>query len=170
MTDRPYILVDIDDTLFSTKHREYLIDVSWDAFHAEAHKDEPIWDLFKVIHSLRIDGGYTIIGITARPERYRAATLEKLAMHEMALDDLLLRPNDNYDPAPALKVYLAQCYFEGDLSEVKLIIDDHPGVIAAFRELGVTGLLVHSVHGRREFVERTKDEFRNPASGKPEKV
>lgn len=151
MTDRPYILVDMDDTLFSTRHREHLIDVSWDAFHAEIHKDEPIWDILHSLNSLQENGGYKLIGLTARPERYRAATLEKLMGYEVELHDLLMRPDDNYDPSPALKVYLAQCYFEGDLSEVKFIIDDHPGVIAAFRELGVTGLLVHSVHGRRDF-------------------
>lgn len=164
MIDRPYILVDIDDTMFSTKHREHLIDESWDAFHAEAHKDEPIWDIFLALAHLGHQ--YKIIGITARPERYRASTIAKLADHGKTLHDLLMRPEDNFDPAPALKVYLAQCYFQGDLSEVKLIIDDHPGVIAAFRELGVTGLLVHSVHGRRDFVERTKDEFRNSSNGK----
>lgn len=149
MTEREYILVDMDDTLFSTKHREHLIDHSWDAFHAEAHRDEPLWDVFNVIKIL--GDHYHIIGVTARPERYRAPTIEKLLQHGKKLHALLMRPDDNYDPSPALKVYLVQCYFEGDLSKVKLIIDDHPGVIAAFRELGVTGLLVHSVHGRRNF-------------------
>lgn len=149
MSDHEYILVDLDDTLFSTKHRQGLIDQSWDAFHAEAHKDEPIWEIFNVIKIL--GDHYRIVGITARPERYRSATIEKLLANGKTLHALLMRPDDNYDAAPAVKVYLAQCYFDGDLSPVKLIIDDHPGVIAAFRELGITGLLVHSVHGRRDF-------------------
>ena len=151
MTDRPYILVDMDDTLFSTKHREHLIDHSWDAFHAEAYKDEPIWDILHALNCLNGKDHYKLIGITARPEKWRASTIKKLLENGVELHALLMRPDDNYSPSPELKVYLAQCYFEGDLSEVKFIIDDHPGVIAAFRELGVTGLLVHSVHGRRDF-------------------
>jgi FMN phosphatase YigB (HAD superfamily) len=156
MTDRRYILFDIDDTCFSTKHREHLIDVSWDAFHSEAHKDEPIYDIFRTLEFLSNScdpkkSGYDLVAVTARPERYRAATLQKLIENGITPTDILMRPEDNYDPAPQLKVYLAQCYFEGDFSEVKFVIDDHPGVIAAFRELGVTGLLVHSVHGRRDF-------------------
>jgi FMN phosphatase YigB (HAD superfamily) len=147
MTDRKYILVDMDDTLTNSKWREELIDQSWDEFHQAADKDEPIWDILHVINAL---DNYLIVGLTARPERYRALTTEWCVRHGVKLHHLLMRPDDNYDPSPALKVYLAQCYFEGDFSDVKLMIDDHPGVIAAFRELGVTGLLVHSLNSRRQ--------------------
>lgn len=151
MTDRQYILCDLDHTLSNAFHRDDMIGkVEWDEYHSLAHKDEPLWDIFNTLCYLADDDGfgYKVVGLTARPEKWRAATVEWCAKHGLVLHDLLMRPHDNFDSSPELKVYLAQCYFEGAVADhVKFVIDDREDVIAAFKALGVTGLVVH---GRRD--------------------
>lgn len=142
-----YILCDLDHTVANAFHRDWMIGtVTWDEYHEAAVHDQPLWDIAEIVRLL--SDQYKIIALTARPIKWRAATIEWLSKHEIQIHDLLMRPDDNYDPAPDLKVYLAQCYFEGAVKEhVKFILDDRDDVISAFKALGVTGLVVH---GRRE--------------------
>jgi hypothetical protein len=108
------IIVDIDDTLADTSHREHLIQSEgWDAFHEAGKEDKPIKAMVDLIEALHCDPEtvHEIIALTARPEKYRQQTL-------------------------------AQDYFGELFSQISLVIDDHEEVCAAFRAHGITCLQV----------------------------
>lgn len=141
------ILVDIDHVISDAQNRDGMIGVnSWDEYHQASEHDAPFDHMVALIFALA-GSGYNIIGITARPEKWRKLTMEWLVKHNVAMHELLMRPEDNYRPAPQIKVELAIArYGDALTSEVAFILDDREDVIEAFQGLGVSGLVVH---GRR---------------------
>lgn len=114
----------------------------WDAYHSASVNDEPIHDTIAMVVDLS-QAGWTIIGLTARPEKWRRITMEWLVKHCILMDELLMRPDDAYHPAPELKVQLAQEFFGGDMTrEVAFLIEDRDDVCEAFHALGITTLQV----------------------------
>lgn len=116
--------------------------VSWDEYHAASAKDEPLEDVINLLHALR-NSGYTPIGLTARPGKWRQLTMDWLVKHDVPFEELLMRPDDDYHPAPAMKVALALERFPQIKDQVAFVLDDREDVIAAFKALGVTALQVH---------------------------
>lgn len=147
MTNRKYILVDVDHTLANSFWRDDMIG-DWDAYHAASSEDEPLQDAVGLINSLH-GAGYTIIGLTARPEKWRQITMEWLIKHFISMDELLMRPDEAYHPAPEIKMALALKRFDDKANlkaQVAIVIDDREDVIEAFRALGVTAM---QIFGRR---------------------
>lgn len=148
MSDKKYILIDLDHTLSDAAWRDDLIEEnSWDIFHSKSIDDK----VFKAINWL-IEGmnrlGVYIVGITARPEKWRRLTNDWLVMHDIQIEELLMRPDDAFHPAPEIKIKLAKERFGDRLkTDVLFIIDDRDDVIAAFRAEGVTALQAFPVHG-----------------------
>lgn len=139
---RWYILCDIDHTLSAAFTRDHMIggEGGWDAYHAESIHDLPIIDVIEMVRALWFQG-YEIIGMTARPAKWRAMTLTWMIKHQVPMDELLMRPDTAFHPAPEIKVALAKERFGDKLKEqVAFIIDDREDVCAAFRELGITAL------------------------------
>lgn len=147
---RKTILVDIDHTLSAAWHRDPMIGGcgGWDAYHAASEKDEPIHDVMSIINSLAFHGDWYIIALTARTEKWRSLTNRWLVKHGINIDELLMRPDDAYHPAPEIKVQLAQERFPGDQlkDQVAFLIDDREDVCEAFHQLGITTL---QVRGRK---------------------
>ncbi len=144
---RNYILVDIDHTLASSFWRDDMIG-DWDAYHAVSGQDEPLQDVVTMVNAL-YGSGKTVIGMTARPEKWRQVTMEWLVKHFVSMDELLMRPDDDFRPAPEVKVALALERFQDEsnlVAQVALVLDDREDVIEAFRALGVTAM---QVFGRR---------------------
>jgi hypothetical protein len=146
------ILLDIDHTVSDAFWRDHLILTpgmpgDWDDYHAASINDQPLGDMVNMINALAVN--YFILGITARPEKWRKLTMEWLLRNDIAIDDLLMRPDDDYRRAPELKVAMAQAAF-GDrfLEDVALVLDDREDVIAAFKAAGITALQVHAKKGR----------------------
>jgi len=142
---RKIVLCDIDHTVSNAFWRDDMIGGpgGWDAYHAASKDDEPIHDVVNMINAMRAGGMY-IVGITARPEKWRKLTMELLVKHGAMFDELLMRPDEAYHPAAEIKLKLAAERFgERFKDEVALIIDDREDVVAAFREAGITALLVH---------------------------
>ena len=147
MTNRPYVLVDIDHTLSNAWWRDSLIG-DWDAYHAVSGQDNPLQDVITMVNALH-RCGRSIIGLTARPEKWRQLTMEWLVKHFVSMDELLMRSDDDFRPAPEVKVALALERFKDESNlrnQVALVLDDREDVIEAFRALGVTAL---QVFGRR---------------------
>jgi hypothetical protein len=140
---RSVILVDIDHTLSAAHWRDAMIGGPWDEYHAASVADPPAHDIAALVRAL-YNCGYTIIGITARPEKWRKLTMDWLLRHSIPLHSILMRPDAAYHPAPEIKVKLAQEHF-GDalVTCVAFIIDDREDVVAAFRALGITTLQCH---------------------------
>lgn len=140
------IIVDIDDTLADTSHREHLIQSEgWDAFHEAGKDDRPIEAMMQLLFRLMAAHEVhesEIVALTARPHKYRNQTLKWLMDHSIYVNDLIMRPNDDYSKSKDLKVRLAKEYFGDRFKDISLVIDDHEEVCAAFRAEGITCLQV----------------------------
>ncbi len=144
---RKYALIDIDDTLSETWRRESLIaSAGWDAFHEDSANDLPIQDMITVVNALHF-GGMFCLGFTARPEKWRSVTNFWLADKTVHLDEVLMRPNDDYRPSPVAKLAMAVARFGSEdlvREHVAFIVDDREDVIRAFAGIGITGLHIHA--------------------------
>ena len=140
-----HVLVDIDSVLSNAAHREGLIaEEGWDAFHAAGIYDEPVHPIRNLIEAHR-SIGFTVLLLTARPEKWRQQTLKWLALHEINIDGLLMRADNDFRPAPAVKVDLALEHFgcEPKLKDrVALIVDDREDILKEFANMGIVTLLV----------------------------
>jgi hypothetical protein len=138
------VIIDIDNTLSDSTWREELIkEQGWDAFHAAGKDDEPIKAMVKLISALCDSSQITeIVALTARPEKWRAQTMLWLVTNEIYVDELIMRPDNDFAPSRTLKVKLAKEQMADRWDQVGLIIDDREDVITAFRAEGKTCLQV----------------------------
>lgn len=145
---RRIVLCDIDHTMRNAFPRDHMIGVaSWDEYHLAAKDEEPLHDMVNLVNAL-VATGYTVVGLTAIPAKWRQLTMDWLAGARVPICDILMRPNDGFAPAPEIKVMLAKQRFGEDLSsKIAFILDDRDDVCMAFRDLGVTAL---QVHGRQK--------------------
>lgn len=135
---RNIVLVDLDHTISDAAWRDPMIAAGdWDAYHAEFCKDKPCTDMIHLVNSLAICG-FNIVGLTARPAKWRKATMDWLFKHGVKMHDILMRPDEDFHPAPALKLKLA----ERLMDRVLFVVDDREDVVAAFNGAGVTALMV----------------------------
>lgn len=137
---RKNVLVDIDHTLSNAFWRDSMIgSMGWDDYHMASRDDQPLQDMCSLINELWFD--YQVIGLTARPEKWRKLTVEWLLKNRVELHEILMRPDDDYRSSPELKVALAKKRFGDDLhNHVSFVIDDRDDVCSVFRALGVTVL------------------------------
>jgi hypothetical protein len=142
---RPYVLTDLDHTLSNAFHRDPMIGVnSWDEYHAAAEHDEPLHDVVRLVQSLAAMDHF-IIGITARPAKWRQLTVGKLTEWGVPVHDILMREDEDYRPSPEMKLALAREYFGSDeeiRAKVAMLLEDRDDVAAAFRGIGITVLQV----------------------------
>ncbi len=145
------IFFDIDHTLSDAFHRDGMIEdvmTDWDQYHAESIHDEPIPAMASLVRLLNetrnsFAPGTTLVGLTARPEKWRALTMRWLVQHEIPLTHLLMRADDDYRPAKELKLDLARGFVAPHaLEDVPgvIVIDDREDVVMAFNTIGIVGL------------------------------
>ena len=144
MSANTVVIFDIDGTISDCAHREeYAKAKDWDGFH-ERCLDDPIIiavaDLLKTL-SLHAE----ILLVTGRPEKYRQHTYEWLSKANLLahVSGLLMRGNDDYRKASALKLELLSEHFgdeEAALKRVWLIVEDNDSVSEAYRNKGYTVL------------------------------
>lgn len=133
MTNPNIIVVDLDGTLCNSAHREHLARAGqWPEFHAQLHEDEPWQDVLMLLEAMN---HFTLIGLTGRNERYRTATNKWLDKYDIYLDQLLMRPDDNWQSDHELKPdLLAWCGVKPE--DVVFILEDRDKVVEAWRNLG----------------------------------
>lgn len=144
------VLFDIDHTLSDANWRNHMLPACyalggtwWDDYHRASGVDSPCDDVIQLVNNFR-HCDHPVIGITARPGKFRTLTRNWLQMHKVNLDELLMRPDEDFRPSAELKLALARERFGERISdEVLFIIDDHPEVVKAFQAAGVTALQVH---------------------------
>lgn len=143
------ILVDIDHTISDAFHRDEMIGVApWDEYHKRSIEDLPAKDFVEFYRNAKRVSHYNWIGITSRPEKFRGLTNQWLVRHNIELDDLWMRPDFNFNPAPDVKLSLCREKLGEDWQkDILLLIDDNEKVIEAFRGAGVTCL---QIFNRRE--------------------
>ena len=142
---RNICLVDLDHTLTDAAWRNDMIG-DWDKYHESSIHDKPCTDICTLIDLLR-GNGIIVVGLTARPEKWRKLTQQWLIKYGIMIDELLMRPDTNFEPVGALKVNIAREVFGDDLeSRILFVLDDRDDVVSGFKALGVTSL---QCHGRR---------------------
>ena len=139
--DGMIVLVDVDHTLSDAAWRDDLIPAAratgdWTKYYAEMDQDEPIWFVATLVRSLNMIQAYDVVGLTARPEEYRAKTLLWLRRNSIMMRLLLMRPIDNHDPSPELKVALIKKWIK--MSEVAFAIEDREDCARAMIEAGIS--------------------------------
>jgi beta-phosphoglucomutase-like phosphatase (HAD superfamily) len=131
------LITDLDHTLAASSWRDQHRGGNWDAYHEMAKDDPPILPMISLINALSL--GAKIVCITTRPEKWRTLTMNWLLKHLVDIDELLMRPNDDFRPSPVLKVALAQQFLVED--ENVVAIDDREDVLQAYRAVGIKALL-----------------------------
>ena len=141
------VLCDIDHTISDASRRDYLLDnrpIDWYGYHSIAGGDEPVDAIVDLIRALDSQG-YVVIGLTARPEKWRGITVDWLVRHDIPLEDLIMRPDDGFTPAAELKYNLAIDHFGSETelkSRVSLVLDDRDDIVEKFNGLGLVTLQV----------------------------
>lgn len=135
----PTLVTDIDHTLCQAYRRVHL-EGDWDRYNADAINDDPVHDTIALVRALK-KAGWRIVALTARPEKWREITLKWLVTNQVPVDILMMRPNNNFDPSPKVKIDALKKIQTKSKSNI-LAIDDRLDVIEAFREAGITALHV----------------------------
>lgn len=153
------LFCDIDHTISDASWRDGMIggDGGWDAYHLASENDKPITEMIWLVNHLKLSG-WLIICLTTRPEKWRQLTMGWLIKHGVHFDELVMRPDKDFRPAPIVKVEQAQ-KIVADLTRC-IVIDDREDTIEAFKAIGVTTLQV-SANGRQEFVFKHNPEKGN---------
>jgi hypothetical protein len=139
------ILVDIDHTVANAFWRDGMIGTeTWDYYHEQSKFDKPFKNVVNLLNALS-NSGYNIMGITGRNEKHRQLTVAWLVQNKVDIDELLMRPDDDYTKNGELKVKLIQEYFKGDFKEIHFLIDDNEDAILAFMAIGIATLQIRNI-------------------------
>lgn len=136
------IAVDIDGTLFDCRARAHLIpsdgsrSENWIAYNSARHFDKPRLPLLNLL--TMVDESVKIVLVTSAGEASRREVLLQCRGY-FFFDDVDMRPMD--DHRTALE-YKTERYRE---LKPDLIIEDHPGIVAALRAEGFTVLQIDSM-------------------------
>lgn len=145
---RKFILVDIDHTLSNASWRDVLIGgpEGWDHYHAQSVHDAAHQEAITFVNALASQ--YTIIGITARPEKWRTITQRWLYKNSANVGMILMRPDDAFHPAPQIKWDLAEKAFnfpdQGSVNNIAFIIEDRTDVCDFFFGKGISSLQIRN--------------------------
>lgn len=138
------VLVDIDHTISDAAWRDDMLNNrDFDAYHLAGKEDAPIQEMVELVNALA-DSGATIIGCTARPEKWRTQTMQWMVKHQVCMDEILMRDYNTFAPAAETKIGLLQKRFGPMLEQLQgkhvLFIDDNEKVIETMRAAGITAL------------------------------
>jgi len=123
------IAVDLDNTICDARWREHLIgEQGWAAYDDACTKDEPVLTMINLLQALGCI--HDLIVLTERHERLRVPTNKLLAAWTVPIQEVLMRTEGNFMPAPELKMHLAA-------GGIHMMIDDSDAVLEAFRGRGV---------------------------------
>jgi HAD superfamily, subfamily IIIB (Acid phosphatase) len=142
-----YIITDIDHTVSNSFWRDEMLNgspINWDEYHSYSRQDKPFKKTVNLINSLS-STGYEIIGLTGRPEKFRQLTVNWLITYKIDVDELLMRPDDNFTKNMELKVMLLKKRFCDDFKKIHFIIDDNEEAAIAFFKLGITTLQIRNI-------------------------
>jgi putative acid phosphatase of HAD superfamily subfamily IIIB len=139
------ILVDIDHTVSNAFWRDGMIGTeTWDYYHEQSKFDKPFKNVVNLLNALS-NSGYNIMGITGRNEKNRQLTVAWLVQNKVDIDELLMRPDNDYTKNGELKVKLIQERFKGDFKDIHFLIDDNEDAILAFMAIGIATLQIRNI-------------------------
>ena len=135
---KKFVLMDIDGCVLDIDHRVPFLEVGdYEAFVAHHIYDTPIEPGAHIYANFLDDPNFVCVFVTSRSEANRDWTLKQLRQLFGDVDfNLLMRPINNMDEDPALKLKLIA---EANIkpNQVFIAFDDRPSVVAAYRRLGI---------------------------------
>lgn len=133
------MIMDIDGTLADDRLRSCLRGtIEWDEYHARSIHDPPIQGTIHLVNSAMEAGQLTVL-ITSRPESARSITNQWLLKNKVMASQLTMRKNDDWRPAPIVKVEILKEYlkFMDGLMIVDVAFDSRDDVCEAYRAMGI---------------------------------
>ncbi len=154
----PRVVFDLDGVIADATHRQHFLDAArsrdkdWHGFF-HACVDDPVIEQGRRLIGL-ISDDLCVVILTARIHEIREKTVAWLAANDVRHDWLILRGHREGTSSTRWKGSQIEQLREAG-AEVELALDDDPRNIAAFRELGVTAMYIHSGYydGRGSDVE-----------------
>jgi len=143
----PYIVCDLDGTLFDIDHRLHYIsdgNADWESFFAAMMDDTPREHVVSLIKDTYADLPCVIV--TGRPEPYRTMCVDQLTYWEIPYHSLLMRKPGDRRPDNIVKQEILNDFLNKDL--IQMWIDDRPIVI---RQVQANNIPVCNVGDGREF-------------------
>jgi len=142
------MFIDVDHTLSSAAWRDSMIGGGWDEYHRASICDEPIPETVELVNTL-YESGWLCVGVTTRPEKWRILTNRWMIKHGVKLNDIIMRPNDDFRPSPEIKCEQVKKFIaEFETEAIFIAFDDRDDVVAAYKAEGVMVIQVHS-NGRQ---------------------
>jgi phosphoglycolate phosphatase-like HAD superfamily hydrolase len=141
---RPLAVFDIDGVVADVRHRLHHVESkpkNWDAFFAEAASDPPIPAGLALAEEYARD--HELVWLTGRPQRLRRTTIAWLRHHGLRAAVLHMRPSRDFRPAPRFKADAVAAL--AARSEIAVVVDDDPAVVAALQAAGFPAELVEFV-------------------------
>lgn len=129
---------DVDGTLMNVNHRRHHVagqDKDWPAFFDAMEFDTINDHVFQLANALHKDD-YNIIVVSGRNEKHRKITEKQLAFGKLPYSELIMRPDNNYEPDFVFKKSVLDALVEADLKP-QFAVDDRPSVVQMWRENGV---------------------------------
>lgn len=129
------VIVDLDGTLYNSVGRSHLAKAGlWDDFHSQSVFDQPNHDVLELVHLLSKEN--TLLGITGRNEKFRNITNAWMHRWSVPLDDLLMRPDLNFNPDAEVKLSLLHRWLsksDNTMSDIWFALEDRDKMVDAWR-------------------------------------
>src|SRR5262245_30503038 len=125
------LVTDIDGTLANDRWRRYMLP-DWNAYHRMSIDDEPNMAVVNFINALKRDL-ITVVSLTGRPEKWRQLTNTWLLGHNIMLDELIMRPDDNFMSSPDFKLGALLARFDPHQT---VVLEDRDDVVTKLRGEG----------------------------------
>lgn len=140
------VLCDIDHTIANSFWRDPMIDArDWDGYHSASANDRPLRDIHDLVKLIYRQ--WHIVCITARPEKFRQLTMNWMMKYDIPVDEILMRPEEAFAPAPLIKKGLIEKRFDNPKEQIAFVLEDREDCCAYYRGIGLTVL---QVFGRRD--------------------
>jgi hypothetical protein len=160
-----FITVDLDSTLFDTRHRAHLIDrvngTDWVAYSMACVDDEPIVATVALIDAMSCLG-VDVVYVTGRDEASRDVTLKSLTKHNLPVHGLFMDNESNGATYNHADYKLRRV--QGVLSDPEwkfqkhfFHVDDWPDVKVKLEEAGIPCLCVRAPHEIDAFMQELKE-------------
>jgi FMN phosphatase YigB (HAD superfamily) len=171
---RDVLIVDLDETLFNTKHRQHVLTDNsskpdWALFNS-LHVHDTVYPIAaKFIEKLQVEfkkqtGTALFVHIlTGRSAVELHTTEQKLEQEGIKYNLLMMRPEGNFLPAKSFKKYMLKRHSIFP-HNVLAIIDEDPGVLALMDKDGYRTIDAHDVNaGRYGYFKLTRGDGSRPA-------
>jgi phosphoglycolate phosphatase-like HAD superfamily hydrolase len=137
-----HLLLDLDDCMFDASWREQLINEGWDTYHSHLKDDKPVPEVLALVRALFF-AGWKIHAITARPEKWRQATVRHCVKFSIPIERVLMRADNDKRRAPDVKTDLVLNNFDGISRSHMVALDDREDIALAYKAMGIVTFQVH---------------------------